>query len=164
MFGHEPILSIDVKYGITQPYLANKANNNFVRKLKKRLNWAYKIAHENTQKEMLRHKKYYDKKMRCMKLDINDIILVHIKAFGNDQKVVDKWEQSPYRVVEQVPNHPVFKVQNMEDHTKIRTLHCNMLYPLKTVQNENDMEVIVELVRPVLVKANETMTTLFNSP
>ena len=61
-----------------------------MRKLKKRLNWAYKIAHENTQKEMFRHKKYYDKKMRCMKLDINDIILVCIKTFCNDWKVVDK--------------------------------------------------------------------------
>ena len=62
-----------------------------------------------------------------MKLEINDIVLVCIKAFGNDHKVTDKWEQSPYRVVEQLPNRPVFTVQNMEDHTKKRTLHRNML-------------------------------------
>ena len=54
-----------------------------------------------------------------MKLEINDIVLVRVKVFGNDCKVVDKWEQSPYRVVEQLPNCPVFKVKNLEDHTKI---------------------------------------------
>ena len=99
-----------------------------------------------------------------MKLDINDILLVCVKAFGNDCKVADKWEQSPYRVVEQYPNRPVFKVQNMEDHTKIRNLHHNMLFPLKMAQNGTDSEVIVEMVRPVLLKANEAMAALFNSP
>ena len=98
-----------------------------------------------------------------MKFNINDIVLVCVKAFGNDHKVADKWEQSPYRVVEQYPNKPVFKVQNMEDHTKIRTLHCNMLYPLKMAQNGTVSAVIVETVRPVLSKANEAMAALFNS-
>ena len=58
---------------------------------------------------------------------------MRVKVFGNDWKVADKWEQSPYRVVEQLPNHPVFKVKTLEDHTKIQTLHRNMLYPLKSV-------------------------------
>ena len=98
-----------------------------------------------------------------MRLDINDIILVCIKAFGHDRKVVDKWEQNPYRVVEQLPNQPVCRVQSMEDHTKIRTLHCNMLYPLKTVHDEDESMAIVETVRPVLDRANKVMETLFNS-
>ena len=97
-----------------------------------------------------------------MKLDINDIILIHSKAFSNDRKVADKWEQSPYRVVEQVGNHPVFKVQNMENHHKIRMLHCNMLYPLKSAQNEST-EVIVEQVHTKLCSANEAMLLHFHS-
>ena len=90
-----------------------------MRKLRKRLNWAYKVAKETNEKETKRHKQYYDKRVRCMKLEINDIVLVRVKVLGNDRKVADKWEQYPYRVVEQLPNHPVFKVQNLEDHTKI---------------------------------------------
>ena len=35
MFGHEPILPIDVEYGVTEAYLTDKANDNFARKLKK---------------------------------------------------------------------------------------------------------------------------------
>ena len=82
-----------------------------------------------------------------MKLEINDIVLVRVKVFSNDHKVVDKWKQSLYRVVEQLPNHLVFQVQNLEDHTKIQTLHRNMLFPLKSVQNDDQaVEVLVKNV------------------
>ena len=33
---------------------------------------------------------------------INDVVLVRVKAFGNDRKVADKWEEHPYRIVETV--------------------------------------------------------------
>ena len=95
MFGRDPILPIDVEYGITEPYLQDKDNENYAKKLRRCLNWAYKIAHENNQKEAKHRKWYYDKKVRCMKLEINDIVVVGVKVFGNDKKVVDKWEQSP---------------------------------------------------------------------
>ena len=84
MFGHKPILPIDIEYGITEPYLTDKSSKNFAKKLKKQLNWAHKVAHENTQRELLRHKRYYNKKMWCMRLDINDIVFVRIKALGHD--------------------------------------------------------------------------------
>ena len=38
------------------------AHQNYVKKLKARLEWAYQVAHENNQKESEHHKKYYDKK------------------------------------------------------------------------------------------------------
>ena len=146
MFGREPILPIDLEFGITNPMLVDSSHENFAKKLGKRLQWAYKVANECIQKESLCHKKYYDKRMRCMKLGINDIVLVRIKAFSNDRKVADKWEEHPYRVVEQLPNRPVFKVQNLDDMTKFHTLHHNMLFPLKTVQESDDQNVIVEKV------------------
>ena len=91
-------------------------------------------------------------------------MLVRVKAFGNDRKVADKWEQSPYRVVEQLPNRPVFKVQNLEDHTKICTLHRNMLYPLKMVQDNSTEDVIVENINIHLQDANNLMLKHFDSP
>ena len=51
----------------------------------------------------------------------------------------------------------------MEDHTKIRTLHHNMLYPLKMVHDEDESMAIVETVRPVLNRVNKVMEILFNS-
>ena len=76
MFGQDPILPIDLEYGITKPYLREKDNGSYARKLIKRLNWAYKLAKETNEKETKRHKQYYDKRVRCMKLEINDIVLV----------------------------------------------------------------------------------------
>ena len=66
MFGQDPILPIDLKYGVTEPYLREKDNESYARKLRKRLNWAYKVAKETNKKETKRHKQYYDKRMRYM--------------------------------------------------------------------------------------------------
>ena len=111
------------------------------------------------------HKAYYDKKMLCMKLGINDIVFVRVKVFGNDRKVADKWETSPYRVVEQIGNRPVFRVQNLEDMTKIRMLHRNMLYPLKMVQDDGaQQDTLVEHVNIQLATANQLMYEHFYSP
>ena len=67
-------------------------------------------------------------------------------------------------MVEQIPNWPVFKVQNLEDHTKICTLHQNMLYPLKTVCDDSTDEVIVKNVNVQLNTTNHLMLKHFDSP
>ena len=164
MFGREPILPIDLEFGITNPILVDSSHENFAKKLRKRLQWAYKVANEYIQKETMCHKEYYDKRMRCMKLDINDVVLVRVKAFGNDRKVADKWEEYLYWVVEQLPDRPVFKVQNLNDMTKFHTLHCNMLFPLRTAQgNDDEPSVLVEHVNVQLLQANKLMDQHFYS-
>ena len=112
---------------------------------------------------MNHHKRYYNKRVRCLKLAINDIVLVRVKAFGNDRKVANKWEQTPYREVEQIPNRPVFKVQNLEDYMKICTLYRNMLYPLKTVQEDSTDDVIIKNVNVQLQDTNNLMLKHFES-
>ena len=97
-----------------------------------------------------------------MKLGINDIVLVRIKAFGNERKVADKWEKHPYCVVEQLPNRPVFKVQNLDDMLKFHTLHHNMLFLLKMAQEGDDHSVIVEKVNVQPLRANRLMEQHFS--
>ena len=72
--------------------------NNYIRKLQARLKWAFGNAKDFNQKEMNHHKQYYDRKVKCMALCPDDIVLVQVKAFGNDQKVADKREQSLYLI------------------------------------------------------------------
>ena len=48
-----------------------------------------------------------------MKLAPDDIVLVRVKAFGADHKIADKWKQSPYKVLSQLDNQPVFKIQEV---------------------------------------------------
>ena len=60
-----------------------------LKKLKARLEWACQLAHENNQKESECQKKYYDKRMRCMSLKPDDLVLVCIKAPSGDHKIAD---------------------------------------------------------------------------
>ena len=95
---------------------------------------------------------------------INDVVLVRVKAFGNDRKVADKWEEHPYHIVEQLPNRPVFKVQNLEDMTKFHILHRNMLFPLRTAKRTDDEpSILVEHVNVQLLQANKLMEQHFYS-
>ena len=51
-------------------------DKNYAQKLKANLRWAYRKAHEVNLKESARHKKYYDHKFKCMKLEPGDTVLV----------------------------------------------------------------------------------------
>ena len=84
MYGREPRLAIDVKYGVTMPTLTNNVRYNYIKKLQARLRWAFNNAKDFNQKEMNQHKQYYDKKVKCMMLCPDDIVLVRVKTFGND--------------------------------------------------------------------------------
>ena len=72
-----------------------------------------------------------------MALALGDMVLVRMKALGQDHKIADKWEQNPYVVLSQMGNQPIFKVQprDAKDQEGIKILHRNILYPIQTVQN-----------------------------
>ena len=59
--------------------------------------------------------------------------MVKINAFGQDHKIADRWEQMPHQVVKQLGN-VVFSVAPVDDLSKSRTLHRNMLFPISSVQ------------------------------
>ena len=47
MFGRHPRLPIDIEYGLALPNLTGKNPENYVKKLKTRLQWAYDKALQN---------------------------------------------------------------------------------------------------------------------
>ena len=96
------------------------------------MRWAFQAAKDLNEKEMNHHKTYYDRHMKCMTLCPDDIVLVRVKAYSNDRKITDKWEQNPYVVIEQIKEKPAFRVCPIDskDSTKDDFLHQNMLYPL----------------------------------
>ena len=139
MFGREPLLPIDVEFGVRTPDIAAVATHKYIRKLQNRMKWAFKKAAEMSLKESARQKRYYDKKVKCSKLEPGDMVLVRQKAFKGKHKIQDKWENIPYRVEKQVDSKlPVFRVINTENPSKSRVLHRNMLFPLLTQQLEED--------------------------
>ena len=72
------------------------SQQNFVQKLCSKLQWAYQKAQENSKKESECHKRYYDQKMRCMKLEPDDLVMVRVKALTGDHKIADQWEDIPH--------------------------------------------------------------------
>ena len=100
-----------------------------------------------------------------MKIEPGDLVLVRIKAFGPDHKIADRWEQTPYKVLPQLHNSPVFKVQPVdgENENSIRVLHRNMLFPFQTIRTETDSEKEIRASSAVLLaKANQLMEEHFN--
>ena len=114
MFGHTPRLQLDIEMGVMLIEQGDTFHQNYVKKLKARLEWAYEVAHENNQKESEHHIKYYGKKMRCMSLRPNDLVLVQIKAPTGDHKIADQWEVTPHHILSQLADQPVFKVQPLD--------------------------------------------------
>ena len=76
MFGRTPKLPLDVELGVSMVEQKQTSHHNYAQKLHFKLQWAYEKAQENNKKESEHHKKYYDQKMRCMKLKPDDLIMV----------------------------------------------------------------------------------------
>ena len=84
-----PKNTLRYRNGVTLMEQGDTPSQNYVKKLKARLKWAYQIAHKNNQKESEHHKKYYDKRIRCMSLKPDDLVLVHAKVPSGDHKIAD---------------------------------------------------------------------------
>ena len=136
------------------------SHQNYAEKLKAHLKWAYKVVKETNAHEAARHKKYYDQKFKCMKIVPGDLVLVWVKAFGPDHKIVDCWEQVPYRVLSQHKDSPVCKVQPVNDSSgkSIHTLHKNMFPFQSLLENETP----TQEQNVALINANFVMMEYFS--
>ena len=92
MFGREPHIPVDqifdVTYPETGPAIAKKYND-YVFKLRERLEWAYKTAQMDIERDATRRKQYYYRKFHCMEIISGDIVLVRQKVFGTTRKIED---------------------------------------------------------------------------
>ena len=72
--------------------------------------------------------------MKCTKLEPRDLVLIRQKAFKGKHKVSNRWENTPYHVIECIGEHlPVQRVQLVGETTRFR----NLLFPL-AMRNESD--------------------------
>ncbi|MCG8034843.1 MAG: DDE-type integrase/transposase/recombinase, partial [Candidatus Thiodiazotropha taylori] len=132
MFGRHPRLAIDAFLGLSPDTLSAANHTDYVRKLRQRLAFAYKMAQEAAKQSSAKHKRYYDLKVRSSgALHPGDRVLVKNVGLRGKQKLADRWERQPYIILSQ-PNLdiPVYtlKLDNSRSK-KIRTLHRNLLLP-----------------------------------
>ena len=135
MFGRHPRLAVDAYLGLKSsqdPAISSK--EHYATKLKKRLQYAYKVASSEAQKSAERHKSQYDLKVRESTVDVGDRVLVRNVGFKGKHKLADKWDKDPYVVLDKPnSNIPVFKVQKQSGNGPVRTLHRNMLLPFSLI-------------------------------
>ena len=122
------------------------------------------MAQENNKKESECHKKYHHQRMRCMSLKPNDPVLVHAKAPSGDHKIADRWEDIQHRVLSQLSDQPVFRLQPVDAVTdeNIRVLHRNMLFPVQSV-TDSDSVITDDGKHVAVMKANLVMDIHFNN-
>ncbi|MCG8044919.1 MAG: RNase H-like domain-containing protein [Candidatus Thiodiazotropha endolucinida] len=142
MFGRHPRLAIDAYLGITSPEeSAIVSQDHYATKLKKRLQFAYKVASKEAQKTANKNKANYDVRVREATLDIGDRVLIRQVAFKGRHKISDKWVKEPYIITDiPVSGIPVFKVQKESDSSDTKTLHRNMLLPFSAIPRTADLE------------------------
>ena len=88
MFGRQPRLPIDFEMGLPIDVLGDSCSKTrYVQKLKQRLNFAYKKAKEMSQKQAVKYKTSYDKKIKGTQLRVNDIVLVKRVAWKGRHKI-----------------------------------------------------------------------------
>ena len=131
MFGRHPRLAVDAFLDIPQSQEQIRSRQDYVDKLKERMAYAYETASSEARKSAERQKSYYDYKVRYMKLEAGDRVLVKNVGLRSAQKLADLWEHCPYVVKSQpVPAIPVYElVKEISPGSKPRVLHRNMLLP-----------------------------------
>ena len=142
MFGKTPKLPLDIDLEIPVVEQEQMSDWNYAPKLHSKLQWAYQKAQDNNKRESECHKRYYDQRMRCMKVNPDDLVMVRIKALTGDYKIADQWADTPHWVISQLGDQPVFKVQPVDasPDNNITVLHRNMLFSLKTSEESNVKE------------------------
>ena len=142
MFGRHPRLAVDAYLGIPSPEESTVVSqDHYATKLKKRLQFAYKVASKEAQKAAERNKAYYDLKVREATLDIGDRVLIRQVAFKGRHKISDKWIKDPYIVIGvPIPGIPVFQVQKESDTSDVKTLHRNLLLPFSAIPKISQVE------------------------
>ena len=171
LYGGQPLLPIDIEYGVFTPELSEAITYKYVRELKSRLEHAFNKANEFCEKEASRTKERFDRTAKCSKLLPGDLVLVKKKGFTSKHKIADKWETEPYEIVSQCSDGlPIYTVmRNNRERTEFENTENPESNQIDNFSNDDG-----EVDQPVyegpqtqrctrnLMKANTIMANLFD--
>ena len=131
MFGREPRLPVDSELNVPVQGKGHILTADYVIKLKQQLEWARQQAELCSRRQINRHKKIKDRRVKGSTLQVGDRVLVRVTSHAGKHKIQDRWNIEPYEVVGQpYKGIPVYKVQQVGDPSKFRVLHRNLLLSL----------------------------------
>ena len=109
MFGRHPRLAIDAFLGIGSTE-ERKSHQDYVDRLKDRLQFVYDQAGQEAKRKGRKYKKYYDEEVKTSVLLPGDRVLVRKDGIKGKQKLADIWDSWPYIVKSQpMPDIPWFR-------------------------------------------------------
>ena len=106
MMERKPRLTVDLNPGTNLPELGLSSSSKDIQDLGRRLQWSYKLAQEHMKKQAEKARKYYDRRVRCSKLEPGDLVLVKRFGFRGKHKIQDRWENHVYEVLESCHSSP----------------------------------------------------------
>ena len=141
MYGRHPRLAVDAFLGLKNEEISQKSRQDYPDKLKERLNFAYQKANSEARKAGQKNKKYYNRKVKHVKLEPGDRVLIKNTGFKGKHKLADVWNKEPYIVKGQpIPDIPVYEVKKEHSNSKCKLLHRNMLLPFNCLPYEQEIE------------------------
>ena len=133
MMGRKPRLDVYFNPGRNLPEHGSSSSSKYIQDLERRLQWSFKLAQRHIKKQADKAKNYYDRRVRCSKLEPGDLVLVKRFGFRGKHKIQDRWENHLYEVLESCHSSPlVFRFRREDGTGNVRVLHRNLLLPLRT--------------------------------
>ena len=133
LFGREPRLPIDLL--LPSPDTAGaKTFSSYIEGLRERLKHAHQVVQARLKGKWEASQKWYSKKVRGASLQPGDQVLLRQIGLQGKNKLADRWQEEVYVVTSQ-PNAsiPVFSVRRLDGHGKVKTVHRNLLLPVRSV-------------------------------
>lgn len=130
LFGREARLPIDVCFGTSSEGAEGQTYQKYVENLKTDLQKAYRLASETALKNHQRNKRLYDQKVKYQSVLPGDRVLIRNLSFTGKHKLEDKWNSTPYIVLEKLDNLPVYKLKPEKGPGGVRTMHRDHLLPI----------------------------------
>lgn len=116
-FGREPTLPVDYVLGVHD----DTACTQWVTEHHLRLEDAFKLASERTEKEALRRQKINEKADITL-LPIGTRVFLRNRVVGRN-KIQDVWDSTPYKVIKRVGNSNTYVVQSLDEAGVRKTIY-----------------------------------------
>ncbi|XP_064417743.1 uncharacterized protein LOC135358269 [Latimeria chalumnae] len=150
MFGRQPLLPIDLCFGIRPNGYEQKTHQRYVQELRCRLKHAYALARAEAEKSQAANKRRWDKRIIHSVIEEGDRVLVKNLGVRGKHKLADRWEAMVHIVDRRLgEDSPVYVVRPETGDGPYRTLHRDMLRPCGfiTSDSKEESEPVIEARR-----------------